>query len=378
MNHTIQDAPYDDPEVSREARSTWGMLLGLYLVGITACSLVPQAQAQPHRTAPGRNTSPRIQGYQSISDSTDGAGSKRALLDLLPQIEILFQVRTNLFENKEAGNTSTYLRKAEIGFSGRINRWMDFKIELDPARPNDPFRRTFIRFTPSEFVDIRYGQEKAPIGMEELMRTSRIPFVDRSAVNDRFAPAEELGMIVYLGSEPVQLGVAITDGRGRQTTANQRDDNTFKDVTGRLAYRPREWIELGGARMDGRTGSDEQKRNRTNLSLRLGDPDNLQFVYGEYYRAVDGAVTSDAYHAAAGKGIRIHHPLLEWIVPAVRFEQITQDGPAHLLDELSLLTVGINLWFTNYGAKIQINYVKDIKTDGLKDHWRFQYQIRFG
>ncbi len=300
------------------------------------------------------------------------------LPEKLPEIEILSLVRTDLFGNTDFKFSSTFLRKIEIAFAGKINDWIGFKVELDPARPNDPFRRTFMQFTPHKYVDVRVGQEKAPLGMEELMKTSRIPFADRSDVSDRFAPAEELGLITYFGSDKIKLGFSLTDGRKRQKIENQRDDNDSKDITGRIAFAPLDWVELGVARMDGRFGTGELKRNRTNLSFRFADRNNVNaFLYGEYFNADDGAVSSDAFHVAVGKGFKLKSKYIDTIVPALRYEILEQDGPAELLDELEQVTFGLNFWLQRFSAKVAVNYIKDLKNDGFRDQWRFLYQFSF-
>ena len=85
----------------------------------------------------------------------------------------------------------------------------------------------------------------------------------------------------------------------------------------------------------------------------------------------------DAYHIAVGKGVPVRNSAINVIVPAIRFEQIIQRGPVNRLDELTQVTFGVNLWFIEYGARFQINYLKDFKNDGLRDQWRLQYQVSF-
>lgn len=84
--------------------------------------------------------------------------------------------------------------EAALGIKSRIAPRTDFSLELDPVRPDDPFRRTYVRTAAHERLHIKVGLEKAPIGLEELMPTAQVPFVDRSDVSDRFAAAEELGV----------------------------------------------------------------------------------------------------------------------------------------------------------------------------------------
>jgi len=63
-----------------------------------------------------------------------------------PRFDVLLQMRGDHFRDPEKIDTF-FFRKAELGIKGHVSRNVDFSVELDPVRPDDPFRRTYIRLT---------------------------------------------------------------------------------------------------------------------------------------------------------------------------------------------------------------------------------------
>ncbi len=82
-------------------------------------------------------------------------------------------------------------------------------------RPDDPFRRTYVRLSQFTHLHLKLGLEKAPVGLDELTSSGEIPFVSRSEVSDRFAPAEELGVHVESPWEHWLFQLSVTNGNGR-------------------------------------------------------------------------------------------------------------------------------------------------------------------
>lgn len=133
------------------------------------------------QTAPGLNTPSRLP--LSSGEYRKGA----------PRFEVLLQIRGD-YIGGEPGVATFFFRKVEVGIKGQVAEHVAFSVELDPVRPDDPFRRTYIRLSYSEHLLLKLGLEKAPVGLAELTSSDVIPFVSRPEVSDRFAPAEELGI----------------------------------------------------------------------------------------------------------------------------------------------------------------------------------------
>ena len=148
---------------------------------------------------------------------------------------------------------------------GHIGPHTDFSLELDPVKSGDPFRRTYIRLSYLPRLHVKLGLEKAPIGLEELLSTASLPFVDRSEVNDRFAAAEELGVHLESRWDQWLLQFSVTNG-GRRLL---RDDTDAKDFSGRIVWAPVAWVSAGVATLQGEHGPNSEQWDRYNAELKL-------------------------------------------------------------------------------------------------------------
>lgn len=321
----------------------------------------PPAGAQPAerpRPAPALNTPPRLPPSEPRAYKKD-----------LPRFDFLIQVRGAHFSDPNRNDTF-FFRKAELGVKGYIAPNIDFSFELDLVRPEDPFRRTYIRLTQLSWLHMKLGLEKAPIGLEELTPTAQIPFVDRSEVTDRFAAAEEMG--VHLESRWTRwlFQLAATNG-GRRLL---RDNNKQKDVTARAVWAPKHWLSFGVSTLQGRAGAARLDRERYNAEFKLGS--NLTGFQSEFFRAQDAAVWSTAYYLGGHWAFPTRKSWLTHFQPVLRYEQIDRSD-RKALDELRLLTFGFSLLFSEHRAKFQVNYLKDLHTGSRRDELRAQYQVEF-
>lgn len=286
-----------------------------------------------------------------------------------PRFDVLMQVRGDFFPNT-ARNHTFFLRKAEVGLKGHITPHVDFSLELDPVRPNDPYRRTYLRLSHFERLHLKLGLEKAPIGLDELTPTGQLPFVDRSEVSDRFAAAEELGIHLESHWNRWLLQFAVTNG-GRRLL---RDDNRSKDATARVVWAPQPWFSWGFATLRGSAGEEGRNRDRYNTELKIGS--NLSGLQSEFYRAQDGDIWSTAHYAAGYWAFPVRTSWLTHIQPVIRYERIGRSDRVKD-NELRLLTIGFSLLFDEHRSKFQVNYLKDLLTGTRKDEVRAQYQIEF-
>jgi hypothetical protein len=319
------------------------------------------ASTPPERPAPAAapalNTPPRL--------PTSGP---EAFRKPAPRFDVLLQTRFESFASESERASTFRLRKAEIGVKGHITTNVDFSVELDPVRAADPFRRTYIRLAPHERLHVKLGLEKAPLGLEELTSSSAIPFVDRSEVNDRFAPAEELGIHVESRWTRWLFQASITNGNRRQP----QDDNHNKAGTARVVWSPHSRMSLGAAAL--RSAAATGRRDRYNLELKLGS--NLSGAQFEGYRADDNGVWSTAYYGSAYWAIPARTGWMTHIQPVVRYESILRSD-SRRSEELGLLTSGFSLLFDQHRSKLQANYLWDVRTRGNRNEFRTQYQIEF-
>jgi hypothetical protein len=294
--------------------------------------------------------------------STDSA----AYGELGIRVAILLQIRAD-FPDSESESSTFFLRKAEVGLRARVNDHTHILVELDPVNPEDPFRRTYLRLSHLPRLHFKLGMEKAPVGLEELLSSARQPFVDRSAVNDRFAMAEEVGAHLESRWDHWLFQLSVTNG-GRRLL---RDDNERKDVSARVVWAPVEWGSVGLSRLSGDAGPQDQERNRLNVELKLGS--EASGMQGEFYRATDGAVQSSAFYVAA---FRTMSAGIGQVQPAIRYEHIERSD-AERQDEMRLLTFGMGIFLDGHRSKLQASYQADLRSGFAEGGLRIQYQAEF-
>lgn len=316
----------------------------------------------PPRRPPAFNTPPKLPPSSAADFRKE-----------LPRVDLLVQTRFDHLADTNR-NSTFFLRKAEVGVKGHIAKHIDFALELDPVRApvNDPYRRTYIRLSHLNRLHVKAGLEKAPIGLDELTSNGQIPFVERSEVNDRFASAEEMGLFLESTWDRWMFQASLTNG-GRRLL---RDDNRHKDVTARAVWAAHEKLSVGVSTLQGRVGPDAQDRIRYNAEAKYG-ANNLQGAQTEFYRAKDGEIWSNAFYVAGFWAKRVRSDWLTHVQPVARYEYIDRndDNP---LDGLRLVTLGISLLFQEQRAKLQINWLTDVRrTNPRTDELRAQYTVEF-
>lgn len=165
---------------------------------------------------------------------------------------------------------------------------------------------------------------------------------------------------------------SVTNG-GRRLL---RDDNRHKDFTARAVWAAHEKLSVGVSALRGRAGPDAQDRIRYNVEAKYG-ADNLQGAQTEYYRAKDGEIWSDAFYVAAFWAKPVSSAWLTHVQPVARYEYIdrSHDNP---LNELRVVTLGVSLLFQEQRAKLQMNWLTDVRRNSpRKDELRAQYTVEF-
>jgi hypothetical protein len=165
---------------------------------------------------------------------------------------------------------------------------------------------------------------------------------------------------------------SVTNG-GRRLL---RDDNRHKDFTARAVWAAHEKLSLGVSTLQGRVGPDAQDRVRYNVEAKYG-ADNLQGAQAEYYRAKDGAIWSDAFYVAAFWAKPVSSDWLTHVQPVARYEYIDRSHH-NPVDELRMVTFGVSLLFQELRAKLQMNWLTDVRRNSpRKNELRAQYTVEF-
>ncbi len=89
-------------------------------------------------------------------------------------------------------------RRARLYMSGEVGEHLRFTAQYDFAGGDADFRDVYMELAELPGVgNIRIGQFKEPFGMEELISSNNIPFIERSQPTSVFAPSRSTGVMVH-------------------------------------------------------------------------------------------------------------------------------------------------------------------------------------
>ncbi|RPJ62494.1 MAG: porin [Acidobacteria bacterium] len=324
----------------------------------------------------------------------------------------------------------TEFRRARLSFSGRMYEKVEFKTLLDFATGNAAFRDVYLGLRKLAAVgNIRFGQFKEPLGLEEQASSNFITFMERSLAN-AFVPSRHTGIMIHDRELAERVSWALGVFKDTNDVGLATGDENYA-VTGRVTGLPwfeedgRRLVHLGVAYSRRNTASVFRFRERpeTHLAPRLVDtgvfpaealnlvatetavvfgPASMQaeyvradsdartgldssfdgfYVYGSFF--LTGEHRSYRTSEAAFTRIRPRKSFLSkeggpgaWEV-AVRYSRIDLDDAPIQGGELKDWTAGLN-WYLNPNTRIMWNYVRaDLENRGTADIFQMRFQVDF-
>ncbi len=135
--------------------------------------------------------------------------------------------------NDRAANTFD-VRRAYIGIQGRIAADWTFDVTADVAQTGAPqLDVAWINWGAYKSVQLRAGQFKMPMSLEEQTSSRFIDFQERSLVNG-LVPAKERGLMLHgTPATGVFYGIAASNGAGKNKNESSSTSDG-KDVIGRI------------------------------------------------------------------------------------------------------------------------------------------------
>ena len=133
------------------------------------------------------------------------------------------------------------IRRAYIGVQGKIAGDWTFDVTADVAQTGAALDVAWLNWGAYKEVQLRAGQFKMPMEIEELTSSRFIDFTERSFVN-QLAPAKERGAMIHgTPFTGVFYGLAASNGNGKN---NNETSSTVdgKDYIGRLGVNVAEMI----------------------------------------------------------------------------------------------------------------------------------------
>ncbi len=239
------------------------------------------------------------QGCES-SDSDDEGIKVFGFMQAQYEYQFLGDSVQKFMRNKDS-ESSFYFNRARLGVLGNIpyDFAYYFLAEYSPSHGGPYILDAFITYKRWDpYLNISFGQFKMPFGLELQTPCSGLYTVDRSlVVNELASPFRDMGLYISGGTGDLKVfglknknvfkwQLAVTNGTG----LNKFDDNSGKDFTGRLLFRPFEGFHIGGSYKYGRqapiqAGMVDDTRSRWGLELSL---EKFGFLLqGEYISGID-------------------------------------------------------------------------------------------
>ena len=134
------------------------------------------------------------------------------------------------------------VRRAYIGFDGRIPGGFGYRAEIDVAASAVEITDLYLTYQASKEVGLTVGQHKPFWGLEELTSDLFTSFTERAAMNTAFGFERRLGASASYAKGPVLLQAgAFTDN----VADLNNDENNSVSLDGRAVFMPK----LGGGQL---------------------------------------------------------------------------------------------------------------------------------
>jgi phosphate-selective porin len=295
-------------------------------------------------------------------------------------------------QGKDNANTGEF-KRARIGVRGEAleNFSYYFMLEAGPfiGGTSDAYLMdAFITYRADNWARISLGTFKQPFSLELATACHALLTVERAIVVDQLvAPQRDFGLFVYGGNKYNKLNysVAIMNGRGLL----ERDNNSQKDIIGRVNYKLTNFLTVGGSFRYGYPVTNDNDTDRTTVGGEFLFELDKFLVQGEYIYDEGG------YNLAAGGGCGSEPVLLgdrrdgAYIMGLYKFNEKFQpvlkyeffDPNLDLKDDGSYqerFTIGLNYFFSDR-VRFQLNYLANIDTVTNVDNDRLiaQMQVKF-
>ncbi len=299
------------------------------------------------------------------------------------------------FDGGDNENTFKF-KRARLGVRGTVYEdWSYyFMLEASPFIGGDDqedvyLMDAFITYNADNWAKISLGTYKQPFSLELATPCNALTTIERSVVVDQLvSPQRDFGIGVFGGNKYNKLNYAfaIMNGRGLKVV----DNNTKKDIVGRVTYKVTNFLTVGGSFRYGYPKLNNIEDSRTTYGGEfLVELDKLK-VQGEFLH------DEGAYQAGAGGGCGVDpidldgltsegayimgsYDINEKFQPVLKYEYFDPNTELkNNIDYQERMTIGMNYFF-NERVRFQLNYLANIETVVNKDNdaLLIQMQIKF-
>lgn len=259
----------------------------LTLFALASSSAFSQGCMEPS----GTSTGPQVIGYVQVENSTNLLGTDASGNDLT----------TNSFA----------FRKARIGVTGSIPYNFTYYVmtELSPSLNGPYILDAFLTWKAAgQYLKVSAGQFKSPFGLELSTACQSLYTIDRSlVVNELASPFRDQGIMLSGGTDSLHIfgiekpnaftySLAITNGTG----LNAIDNNQSKDIIGRVAFAPCNFIQIGGSYHHGKQKNPDPTVTKADVLTRWGTDLQLKKSFGRF-----GFISQSEYIFAKDDGSKM-------------------------------------------------------------------------
>lgn len=270
--------------------------------------------------------------------------------------------------------------RARVGLGGEMTPTISWYLQGEFANlANDGrvLRDAWLQIAPAPQFAVRAGQMVAPFSLERLTSYSKLELIDRSVAGTALVPSRDLGVMVF-NLTPwrgwLTYAAAIVNGSGQ----NRLDDNSAKDVVGRVAVRvPRAPGLTVGANAQ-RGEQPQGDRRRWGIDVNHEGPRHRLAVeriaqrrdYGTRVETIGLTVIGAYKHKA--RQVTPHYAGYEL---AARYADV--DDEAFALESRRVQAGGT--YFVTPQLRVQSNVVVPVGDDRLREsvRWWTRLQINF-
>ena len=291
------------------------------------------------------------------------------------------------FHMTDPSTNSFSFERARIGVMGKIPYDFSYYVvaELSPfIAPNPYLLDAFVTYDRFKWARVSLGSFKTPFGLETNTACNGLMTVYRStATLQMVAPFRDLGM-VFMGGDTgslVTYQIGFMNGSG----LGNFDNNTEKDLVGRVVFRPFHFLRIGGSFRYG-FPSYNNTDSRTTFGSELqfnymGITYQNEFIYdrGNYNRELGGGCSGNLIELGEERygGWTLLAYRTKWNVEPVFKIEIFDSGNLVKYKENNM-TFGLNYYFNDW-TRLQVNYVyraeEMVEIDN--DEFVVQVQVKF-
>jgi phosphate-selective porin len=275
--------------------------------------------------------------------------------------------------------TNTFeIRRARLIFDGNLTDTLSYQVQLDGVKPQLLDAR--LDFKPVKQFGVTIGQFKIPFSTESYLSDNLLPFVERSAFVNRFAPGRDNGnngrdiglqfsgrLLHSRNVDHIQYFAGVFNGSG----INSKDDNHYKDTAARLIVSPVKQLAVAGNYYNGSSGVKELSRERADLEV--------SFSHGpfstaaEYLWGHDGPIHRRGWYAES-----VYRVDSRWEA-VFRFDKFDPRQHTSSVTALNNYVIGTNYLVNSY-VKLQANYDRqqDLIAQRSANVVLLQTQFQFG